>query len=437
MRNEPFNQPVLEDAGAAVASAPSRPLPDINAETNPFDTVEHLLDQAAHFNLYSVPVPNDRGAAVTMEGNSAEVVGFRIHEVLHRFDVSIEPPTGKCGLRAMNRTGEPVGRFDHRWMLIPDDFEALPDREPPPTPLNQFRSQRFVMLDGACSFGDGRDGFYGFGTGVTYPSLVSEPRCLLAAAVGNIMNGFGRFAGHEGTYTYSGALDPQKGFSGSFLCRVVDPDGSLSTEGSLPSCEAWTEAEPGITWIVLRGEKESRSEKTTYNFGPNGDVTGLNVSQQLKLVSLDCAATRYRGLRASTSVGPVVGRMTSRILFNLLNPGAPGTGIAPIPFRAQNRYTFIDRDGRAIGGFAANGGEGRTFNLKLVGAPGQAALRFGGFGAITEGTGLFEYVKGLMTDNSAVGVAPHALSTLYTFRLSDPKARYRAAFGANVLGRLK
>ncbi len=153
-------------------------------------------------------------------------------------------------------------------------------------------------------------------------------------------------------------------------------------------------------------------------------MIGLNVSQVLRLVALDCGNTRPGGVKSQTTIGPVVGRMTSKILFNFLNPGAPGTAAAPIPFQADNEFAFVDRNGQTIGSFVTSGGEGRTFNMKLRGAPDQSALRFGGFGVISQGTGVFQGVRGLMTDNSVVGVAPHALSTLYTFRLSDPDGRY-------------
>ena len=66
--------------------------------------------------------------------------------------------------------------------------------------------------------------------------------------------------------------------------------------------------------------------------------------------------------------------------------------------------------------------------MTLAGAPGQAALRFGGFGPILNGKERFAGIEGFMTDNSVVGIAPHALSTFYILRISDPDAKYSAAF---------
>jgi len=247
------------------------------------------------------------------------------------------------------------------------------------------------------------------------------------------LEGFGKFKGHEGTYTYCGSLSPDHGFSGSFLCRVVDAEGDLRTEGSLPPLEAHPDPDPEITYIVLRGQKRDKYQKTTYDIGPDGDVKGLNVAQQLRVVRLDCASSWRGGLQSIMKKGPVVGGMSAKILFNLLHPTAPGTALAPIPFQGYNEYSFVDSKGRAIGSIAANGSEGRTFNMRLSGAPKQAALRFGGFGPIVKGTGQFAGITGLMTDNSVVGIAPHALSTLYVLRINDPDGKYREAF-SNVQG---
>ncbi|HXA85853.1 MAG TPA: hypothetical protein VNZ47_12300 [Candidatus Dormibacteraeota bacterium] len=409
----------------AATQAPASSLPDINSETYPFEVVQRLLDEAAYFNLFSVPQP-EAGCGLPHPTTSGNVVGFRIAENLRRFRVSLQPPSGSGDLRATDDTGDIVARFEHRWMLIPDGFAALPGQEPPPVCLDESRSQRFVMLDGRCVFGQGEDGFAGFGTGTTYPTVVNGQRQLLAAAVGNIMEGFGRFKGHDGTYVYCGSLSAQGGFTGSLLLRAMDHEGTLRTDSSFPGIEKIARPEPGITYIVFRGQKRDRNQKTEYIMGPGGDITGLNVAQQLRAMDVDCGWGGGRhDVRASAQVGPVIGSMRAQITFNLLNPGAPGTRVSPIPFKSYNTYTFFDRREREIGTIEANGGEGRTFNLTLAGAPGQRALRFGGFGPIVKGTGYFRGIEGLMTDNSVVGIAPHALATFYVLRIHDPEGRFR------------
>lgn len=388
-------------------------LPDINAETYPFDVVQRLLDKAAYFNLYSVPAA-DGGGALTAQGDPGTVTGVRVSEVLHRFGT----PSGAVG--------EPVARFRHRWVVIPDDYAALPGREPPPVRLDPTRPQRFALLDGECTF-EGGDGFRGFGTGLTFPVASGGGRELHAAAVGTLLSGTGRFRDLEGTYTYCGVLDPHAGFRGSLLLRVVDPDERLRARGALPPLASSSSGEPGVSYLVFRGQKRDKTQKTEYSFGPDGKVRGLDVAQDLRRFDLDCAADRD-GPRSVERIGPVIGSMAAQIRFNLFDPGAPGTALSPIPFQSYNEYTFADASGRTIGTIVADGGEGRTFQLALKDAPGQRALRFGGFGPLVRGTGAFEGIRGLMSDNSVVGVAPHALATCYVLRVADPDRRFRSAF---------
>lgn len=401
-----------QHAGQASQSPPA--LPDINAETYPFEMVQHLLDQAAYFNLYSIP---EKDGAIRANGNS---IGFRVCERLHRFAVSMQSTKG-VGLRASNAVGEQLGRCNSRWLLCPDDFAAVPGVEPPATTLDSGRQQRFVMLDTICELGNGHDGFRGFGTGRTFPTTTG----LMAAAVGNVMEGRGRLSGLEGTYVYCGSLTEDESFRGSLLLRVMDPRGVLSSGVDLPSFESQHAVEPGITYFILRGQKKDRRAKTSYSFGPDGQVNGLNVSQQIRVITVDATARGRGGLRSVRQVGPVIGTMGANIAFNLFNPGAPGTDLAPIPFQSLNKYTLYDPEGDMAGSFVADGGEGRTFNMQLAGAPGQRALRFGGFGPLMNGTGAFRDIEGLMTDNSVVGVAPHAIVTFYVLRINDPDGRYR------------
>ena len=427
MIREHVSQQSQSGYGEEGKSSPPASLPDINAETYPFEVVQHLLDQAAYFNMLSIPDPKGSHAAICASGEPGGVIGVTVNEMLHRFGITVAPPTPETGLQAANVVGELAGTFTHRWMFIPPDFQALPGHEPPPTLLDPLRSQRFVMLDGVCTFGAGKDSFSGFGTGLTYPVTLHGRRQLLAAAIGNIMEGCGKFKNLEGTYTYCGTLAAEQGFQGILTCRVMDPEGTLRTTREIPPMQPLPNPESGVTYILFRGEKKTKA-KTTYRFGSDGQVNGLNVEQQLRIFHLDFTSQGHRGLCSVQSVGEVIGQMTSKIMFNLFNPGAPGTAVAPIPFSAYNEFTFFDRHRRVVGSFAGDGSEGRTFNMELSGAPGQRALRFGGVGPLLKGTGCFSGIEGLMTDNSVVGVAPHVTSTLYVLRIIDPDGKYRAGF---------
>jgi hypothetical protein len=383
--------------------------------------MQRLVDQAAHFNVYSLPDRRVASAGIAAPGDPRNVVGWRIHEVLHRFDIVSQAPTAKTPLRARNRMGEPVGRFTQRWMLAPDDFVAAPDREPPPTPLDPSRSQRFVMLDGTCTFGNGEDGFRGFGAGHTVPSSFKGQPQLLATSVGTILEGFGRFKGHEeGTYLYCGALAQQRGFQGNMLLRVVDRQETFRADAPLPALEQRRDPEPGISYLLFRGQAVP-SDPVTPRIGPDGRLMGLTVVQGLRLIDLDCKARGRGGVQSTAKFGAMIGRITAHVNFN---PAAPGGSLLdPIPFTTFDELDFFDREGRKTGGFTGDSSEGRVFNTQISGLPG---IRFGGVGQALRGTGPFEGINGLMTDNSLVLFNPHVSASIYLLRVDDPQGEFRA-----------
>src|SRR5690348_15087788 len=100
-------------SGVAAATPPPAALPDINAETYPFDTVMHLLDEAAYFTLFSIP--SESGSrAILSSGSFSRVIGMRIKERLHRFSMVVQPPTREK-VSVHNTVGEKLGQFEHRW----------------------------------------------------------------------------------------------------------------------------------------------------------------------------------------------------------------------------------------------------------------------------------------------------------------------------------
>lgn len=395
--------------GAGAAAPATAPSPQL---------MQHLVDQAANFNIFSMPGPS--GNAPIRQGTSGSVIGIRVQEALHRFDVITLPPRVGRPLTARNIVGEPAGEFRHRWMVIPEDFVAAPDREPPPTALDPSRPQRIAMLDSVCRFGGGEDGFRGFGAGHTLPMPIGGQPSLLFTAVGAILEGFGKFRGHEeGTYVYCGTLSPDHGFTGSVMLRVMDQQGTLRVENTVSVPEAWHTSGRDFTYILIRGQAVP-SDAVRPNIGPNGQPVGLIVVQDLHLLELDFEA-RGRGLRTTDRTGAVIGQITATINFNSAAPG--GTNLAPIPFTTFDEFVFWDRTRTKIGSFTANSTEGRVFHIQLAGQPG---IRFGGVGEILNGTGPFEGIRGLMTDNSVVVFAPHVSASVYVLRVYDPEGRFRA-----------
>ncbi len=381
------------------------------------EALQRLVDQAAYFNALSVS--SAKSSSVSIRNQNGDCIGFRVQEDLHRLAVTVQPPTREGGLKASNAMGESYGKFKHRWMLVPDDFVGAPDREPPPTSLDTSRSQRFVMIDGICTFGGSKDGFRGFGAGVTFP-IASGPKTeLLVATVGTIIEGFGSFKNHqEGTYLHCGTLSPERGFTGNLLLRVMDHQGTLRAQENLPSMRVQSFPERDITYIVFRGQAVE-SDPVTPRIGPDGQLRGLTVVQGLRLINLMSGLDD--GPRSVARVGQVIGKITAHVDFNPAAPG--GTSLNPIPFTTFDELDFVDDSGQSIGGFTADSSEGRVFNIRVAG---QAGIRFGGVGQVLNGTGPFQGMKGLMTDNSVVIFQPHVSASLYVLRLHDPEGGFRS-----------
>jgi hypothetical protein len=278
------------------------------------------------------------------------------------------------------------------------------------------------MLDGVCTFGDGPDGFRGFGAGRTFPMNVGGRTQLLAATVGTILEGFGSFKGHEqGTYLHCGSLSPEHGFTGNMLLRVMDSQGTMRTSGRLPALRPQALPERDVTYILFRGQAVE-SDPVTPRIGPDGQFRGLTVVQGLRLISLNSAASGRGGPQSTTRVGQIIGKITAHVDFNPTAPG--GTALNPIPFTDVCDFNLTDTQGHDIGSFKADSSEGRVFNIAVAG---QGGIRFGGIGKILSGTGPFQGMEGLMTDNSVVIFTPHVSASLYVLRVHDPDGRFRSA----------
>jgi hypothetical protein len=198
----------------------------------------------------------------------------------------------------------------------------------------------------------------------------------------------------------------------------MDSEGTLRTTGSLPSIRGKEFPERDITYVIFRGQAVE-TDPVTPRLGPDGQLKGLNVVQGLRLINL--ISGLGDGPRSVARVGQVIGKITAHVEFNPHAPG--GTALDPIPFTTFDELDFVDDTGRSIGGFIADSSEGRVFNIKVAG---QAGIRFGGVGPVLNGTGPFQGLNGLMTDNSVVIFQPHVSASLYVLRLYDPEGRFRS-----------
>jgi hypothetical protein len=413
-----------------IAASRTAPPPPSSEGYSP-ELIQRLIDQAAIFNLFAIADPLQSPAAMYAAGDSNGVIGVSNSEILHRCDIDLQLPSSESGIKAVNAIGEPTGRIALRWLVLPYDFRARPDREPPPTLLDPSRSQRFAMQEGTFTFGDGRDGFHSFGTGRTFPMVVGGQPKLVAAAVGNIMEGFGKFRGYEGNYTLCGTLTPEQGFAGHMVVRIVDPDGTLRTQAQLPPLGAGQGLDPGATFLVWVGQKgEGPEQENRFSLAPDGRPRGLNIATELKRVSVGFAIHGPRGIQSSElHLGEVIGLETG---FGPLPPpgvSSTGTALSPVSFEGVVRYSFYNDAGRTVGAITANVLEGRRFDMGLAGAPGEPAFRFGFFGPIVYGSGCFRGVEGILYGASGSVLRPppggHVVTHFYVARLNDPEGKFR------------
>jgi hypothetical protein len=394
-------------------------------------SLQVLIDQIATFNAFVLPNRNSISPVVTQNGG---VIGIKCGEALHRFDLELETPSPSY-LKAVNVLGEEVGSVNLRWMILPDSFSARPDTDPPPTHFDPSRSQRFAMQEMTFNFGNQREGFRSFGTGRIFPTSVDGRPRLIVAAVGTVIEGFGRFAGHDGTFTICGELTLDGGFTGHVVARILDEQKNLRTREELPPPSIEIERPDSeftyLMWLAQKGkgpEQENRPSLTS-----DGQLRGLNIPMELKRGSVSFTTGEPVGFQSSElRVGEVIGLEVG--FGRGSQPGASpeGTALSPFQFEGVARYRFDDNTRRAIGAITTNVLEGRRFDYRLAALPGEVAWRFGFFGPVMYGSGCFRGIQGSMfygASNSIFKPPPgdHIITHCYYARVYDPERKFRAA----------
>jgi hypothetical protein len=392
------------------------------------ERVQHLIDQAALFHVFVTPDRSPDRAA--RRGSAGAITGIDVDETVHRFDLELDPGIGDRPT-ALNAVGEPIGRASIRFSVVPEEFVARPDREPPPTRLDVSRSQRFTIQDSIFTFGSGRDGFRVFGAGRTFPMGTGGRDVLWAAAVLNIVEGFGVFRGCDGNLTVCGDLSPERGFVGHMIVRVLDHDGVLRADTELPPPQRQHRGDADTSYLTWIGRKAPEGQDNSVSVSASGEVRGFNIPADMRRVWVGLAQAgdviRGRNLRTGEVIGLEIG-FGREPLPRTAQSGSP---LFPNRFEGVAKYTFYGPARCAVGSITTNVLEGRSFSVTYPSAPEEPGLRFGFFASVVEGTGCFDGARGMLYGAAGSVLAPppfeHLISNLYVLRLADPEGRFRGA----------
>lgn len=382
---------------------------------------EALRRRGAYFCLFSLPSPSSPTTGIPLTPFTPPLfAAFAVNEGLHRFEVDETPPGPDCGLRIEQRYDPAVvARVAMRMTPTINPYQPGPGRDPWPTVLLPFLSQRFVPLDGSFAFLDAAgSGFAAAGAGRVVPTGGGQRPSL--AAVLEPLGPTGELAGLRGVGVVNGDIAPPSGFAFNVLFRFDDPRGRL-TSGPAPEPLA-DAADPtpdaagaaGTSYLPLLSEPLP-DQPLTVSGTADGRVA-IRIAERLRLASLSFSI-EPPGLRAELRSGPAVGFHRATLLVD------PNSRSDVLPaFSRGDEFTFFDRAGQGIGGFTADAMEARVI---LPPAGGGGPLGVGGFAVPRRSSGQFRHATGMVSINGAIDVASGAVSTLYMVRLLAPDAQFK------------
>ncbi len=386
--------------------------------------IDRGVRQAAYFSLFSTPNPASPPDPIPLiPAVPALSIAIAVHESLHRFEVNEPEPNAVCGFRVSKSISRvEVAKVHMQMTPMPNNFQAGPERVPPPTILLPFLSQRICALNGSLEFLDNDgSGFGAFGSGRTFPANVNGQSQLRLAAVLDVFEGSGKLAGFQGTGIVSGETTPPSNFAFGVMFRIVDPDVELQAHGGIVPLQP-NDPTPDTAFLTFLSEPDGDSP---LEIEPSADGKRLKVriAEVLRLVHLNFDVDPPGGLRSKTTTGAIVGTHRTTLTLDLSNRGP----VIPC-YSKEDRFCFFDRNRKPIGGFNADLFEARIFPTNLPGLQ-TPIFRIGGIAPPTQGTGQFKNPVGMVSVNGAFSLATGALSTMYVVRLSDPLGKFRTVSG--------
>jgi hypothetical protein len=252
-------------------------------------------------------------------------------------------------------------------------------------------------------------GFTAFGCGRTLPAKVAGESQLRLAAVLDITEGFGKFAGLAGTGIVNGETVPPSTFDFSVLFRLVDPEGKLQSNLAIPQLPPAPDSQADTSFLPFISEPDPERPITAET---DGQRIIFRINERLRFAHLDFDIAP---LRSATEKGAIVGRHSMTVIAD--------TSQSPTVFPAYSidgEFSFFDHQGKSIGGFKADLLEGRVF-------PTGGFYRLGGIAPPSEGSGQFIDPVGMVSVNGAFNIETGAVSTVYLVRLADPTGVFQPA----------
>lgn len=389
----PVPQPPTSSAPAASTAAPT-PTPSAPAAAaaasggDDVETILTLLKQSAYLNVFgSFAVPG-----------IAQDASFTAQAPIRRYDIDFRIEGCGLGICAANQTGEECGMASLNWTLS----------QSAASPGGGARS--FTMND-VFTFGDGANRLLGAGSGRLLRSNDLNGDFLVNAN-GNFTEGTGAFAGLHGSYVITGT----GGGTHLHLCfsmRLMDRYGVCRTSSELRPVESDPRIHHRLTALALLGQPDPE-------YPVQRTPAGATVHELLRAVHTDFdRGRRNEGLRATVSVGPIIAKWRTDVVFN---PASASGGSFPV--RLENiKITFHDGGNETLDA-AINEGFGYPMSMPGVSGP---LFRMTGFGPIASGTGRFRQIRGTISMLAALDLSPAAFSNYYLLQLIDSQGKFRCS----------
>jgi hypothetical protein len=195
--------------------------------------------------------------------------------------------------------------------------------------------------------------------------------------------------------------------------RLMDRHGVCQSISELRPLESIPRTDQCLTSLAFLGEPDPE-------YPVQRTPSGATVHELLRAVHTDFdRGRRNEGLRATVSVGPIIAKWRTDVVFN-----PAGASAGSFPVRLENiKITFRDGGNETLDA-AINEGFGYPMSMPGISGP---LFRMTGFGPIASGTGRFRQACGTISMLAALDLAPAAFSNYYLLQLIDPNGRFRCS----------